>query len=77
MTQVEPVVTVPKELSKKFTEEFGIEVSYRAQELSVQALADSINLYGGYREYSNGKMWLGCPLVIHRRCLDSMFSIFN
>lgn len=75
--QVEPVVTVPKELSKRFAEEFGIEGSYRAQELSVQALADSINPYGGYRKYSNGKMWLGCPLVIHRRCLDPIFSISN
>lgn len=75
--QVEPVVTVPKELSKKFAEEFEIEASYRAQELSVQILADRINPYGGYREYSNGKMWLGCPLVIHRRCLDPMFSISN
>ncbi|MBU5439813.1 hypothetical protein KQI42_17490 [Tissierella sp. MSJ-40] len=75
--QVEPVVTVPRELSKKFAEEFEIEASYRGQELSVQILADSINPYGGYREYSNGKMWLGCPLVIHRRCLDPMFSISN
>ncbi|WP_081411082.1 DEAD/DEAH box helicase [Desulfotruncus alcoholivorax] len=75
--QVEPVVTVPKELSKRFAEEFEIEDSYRSQELSVQVLADSINPYGGYREYSNGKLWLGCPLVIHRRCLDPMFSISN
>jgi hypothetical protein len=75
--QVEPVVTVPKELSKKFAEEFEIEASYRVQELSVQILADNINLYGGYREYSYGKMWLGCPLIIHRRCLDPMFSISN
>lgn len=75
--QVEPVVTVPKELSKKFAEEFEIEASYRSQELSVQVLADSINPYGGYREYSNGKLWLGCPLVIHRRCLNPMFSISN
>lgn len=75
--QVEPVVTVPKELSKRFAEEFEIEDAYRPQELSVQVLADSINPYGGYREYSNGKLWLGCPLVIHRRCLDPMFSISN
>ncbi|MEA5009772.1 DEAD/DEAH box helicase [Clostridium tyrobutyricum] len=75
--QVEPVVTVPKELSKKFAEKFEIEDSYRAQELSVQILADNINPYGGYREYLNGKMWLGCPLVIHRRCLNPMFSISN
>ena len=75
--QVEPVVTVPKELSKRFAEEFGIEDEYKPQELSVQVLSDSINPYGGYREYLNGKIWLGCPLVVHRRCLDPMFSISN
>lgn len=69
MTFEEAVVTVPKELPKRFVEEFAIEDSYRPQELSVQVLADSINPYGGYREYSNGKLWLGCPLVIHRRCI--------
>lgn len=75
--QVEPVVTVPPELSKKFAEEFEIPDQYKVQELSVQILADSINPYGGYREYSREKMWLGCPLVIHRRCIDPMFSISN
>jgi len=75
--QVEPVVTVPKELSNRFADEFQIEDEYRSQELSTQVLADRINPYGGYREYSNGKLWLGCPLVIHRRCLDPMFSIAN
>lgn len=75
--QVEPVVTIPKELSKRFAEEFGIGDEYKSQELSVQVLADSINPYGGYREYSNGKIWLGCPLVLHRRCIDPMFSIAN
>jgi actin-related protein len=75
--QVEPVVTVPKELSKRFAKEYGIDDEYKPQELSVQILADSINPYGGYREYSNGNIWLGCPLVIHRRCLDPMFTISN
>ena len=75
--QVEPVITVPKELSKRFAEEFGIEDEYKTQELSVQVLADSINPWGGYRKYLNEKIWLGCPLVIHRRCLDPMFSIAN
>ncbi|MCI1958130.1 MAG: AAA domain-containing protein [Clostridia bacterium] len=75
--QVEPVVTVPKELSRKFAEEFGIASAYSSQELSVQRLADSINPYGGYSEYNDEKIWLGCPLVIHRRCIDPMFSISN
>lgn len=75
--QVQPIVTVPKELCKRFAEEFEIDDVYKPQNISVQVLADSINPYGGYREYSGSKNWLGCPLVIHRRCLDPMFSISN
>lgn len=75
--QVEPIISVPKELSKKFAKEFKLNASYRSQELSVQVLADSINMYGGYREYLNGEIWLGCPLIIHRRCVEPMFSISN
>ncbi|NMA68107.1 MAG: hypothetical protein GX958_01630, partial [Desulfitobacterium sp.] len=75
--QVEPIVTVPKELSKRFADEFEIDDLYRPQELSVQMFADNINLYGGYREHYNGKLWIGCPLVVHRRCLDPMFLISN
>lgn len=36
-----------------------------------------MNPYGGYRDYSGSQLWLGCPLVVHRRCLDPMFSISN
>ncbi|UFJ41080.1 AAA domain-containing protein [Brevibacillus humidisoli] len=75
--QVEPVMTIPKELSKRFAEEFAIEEPYKSHEISVQVLADNINPYGGYRKYNDTHMWLGCPLVVHRRCLDPMFSISN
>ncbi|MGL4805815.1 MAG: DEAD/DEAH box helicase, partial [Bacteroidales bacterium] len=42
--------------------------------------ADSINPYGTYIPNSYGaasSTWVGCPLVVHRRCIEPMFSISN
>lgn len=75
--QVEPVSTIPKELAKRFADEFNIPPYYRVPEISVQLLADRINEYGGYRNVNGNKVWLGCPLVVHRRCIDPMFSVSN
>lgn len=71
--QVEPVVTIPKEIAKAFAEKYKIPVEYRRGELSVQNLADSLNKYGGYRN----NIWVGCPLTVHRRCISPMFEISN
>ncbi|WP_303871358.1 AAA domain-containing protein [Acetobacterium wieringae] len=75
--QIEPVVTIPRELKTRFADEYNIDAEYRSSELSVQQLADNINQYGGSREFLNDTIWVGCPLVVHRRCLDPMFSISN
>lgn len=75
--QVEPIVTTPKKLSKIFADEYNIPSAYRDFSLSVQTLADSINKYGGYRTINDSPIWLGCPLTVHRRCLDPMFTISN
>lgn len=75
--QVEPIVTIPGELRKRFADENEIAPIYRLPELSVQMLADQINPYGGVQNINGEKMWLGCPLVVHRRCIDPMFKISN
>lgn len=75
--QVEPVLTVPKELIKRFANEYNIPANYRLPELSVQMLADAGNKYGGYRNVNGNDIWLGCPLVVHRRCISPMFEISN
>ncbi len=75
--QVEPILTVPKELVKMFADEYTIPQYYRIPEISVQMLADRANEYGGYRNINGEKIWLGCPLVVHRRCINPMFAISN
>ena len=75
--QVEPIVTIPEELSKRFADENEIPPIYRLSELSVQMLADHQNKYGGTQSINGEELWLGCPLVVHRRCIDPMFRISN
>lgn len=75
--QVEPIVTIPKELRGRFADEYSVPPAYRLPELSVQILADQLNRYGGIRKFNGGELWLGSPLVVHRRCLEPMFSISN
>ena len=75
--QVEPIVTIPNELKVRLANENSISPIYRLSEISVQTLADQLNHYGGLRTLKDKSFWLGCPLVIHRRCLNPMFQISN
>ena len=83
--QVEPVMTVPSTLIRaiankyelnKLEKEFNIAgkiFNYTSPSLSIQTLADYANLYYG----KIGETEVGCPLVVHRRCLSPMFDISN
>ena len=74
--QIEPVQTV----QDLFVEKIGGEGigKYRNKELSVQSLADAQNPFAGIIKNLDGsESWVGCPLVIHRRCKDPMFTVAN
>ena len=75
--QVEPVVTDDLELLKKsYNEE--VYRHYKDKTLSVQKCADILNPFGTY--LSNGtdySEWVGCPLLVHRRCISPMYDISN
>ena len=74
--QIEPVQTVQDLFVEKIGgEDFG---KYRSKELSVQSLADAQNPFAGIIKNLDGsESWVGCPLVIHRRCKDPMFTVAN
>ena len=74
--QIEPVQTV----QDLFVEKIGGEGlgKYRSKELSVQSLADAQNPFAGtIKNLDGSESWVGCPLVIHRRCKDPMFTVAN
>ena len=75
--QVEPIVKDDLKLLKDAFDDplYG---NYKDKSLSVQRCADLINPVGTY--FDNGTdypEWVGCPLVVHRRCISPMYDISN
>ena len=75
--QVEPVVTDDLNLLKAAYSE-PVYQNYKDKSLSVQRCGDIINPFGTF--FHNGTDypdWVGCPLLVHRRCLSPMYDISN
>ncbi|CAG2144858.1 AAA domain-containing protein [Cupriavidus plantarum] len=77
--QLEPVVGVPKELMTPLLLRCSAEPQWAPPLTSAQTLADRANRFGMYLGDvdSDERIWLGSPLLVHRRCLDPMFRIAN
>ncbi len=75
--QIEPVFTAPEMLIKRVQEIYNVEERYSPLSSSVQKLADRANEYGSYYTVDGEREWVGMPLVVHRRCIDPMFTIAN
>lgn len=77
--QVEPVVTDELDLLKStYTED--LYRGYIDKSISVQEFADTINGWGTYlnnEEEHEKREWIGCPLLVHRRCINPMYEISN
>lgn len=71
--QVEPIVTIPQTLIDILADSTGVVNKYKSIENSVQTFADKLNEFSG----TIGERKVGCPLVVHRRCIEPMFSISN
>ena len=75
--QVEPVVTDDLQLFKKAYSDPAL-IPYKDKTISVQSFADQLNAFGTYLlDDSGASQWVGCPLVVHRRCISPMFDISN
>ena len=75
--QVEPVVTDDQDLLKQtYTDDLF--KPYKDKTNSVQRFADIMNPYGTYLKNAQGdEEWVGCPLLVHRRCVSPMYEISN
>ncbi len=74
--QIEPVVTAETDMFKRIMTA-DILAAYKDKRISVQGFADFLNPYGTYLGQGTEREWVGCPLVVHRRCTDPMYSIAN
>lgn len=76
--QVEPVVTDDMDAIKQVLKT-EVNYLYQSKKNSAQEFADRINTVGTYfRDIENdSKTWVGCPLIVHRRCISPMVDIAN
>ena len=75
--QIEPVVTDELKFLRQAFEE-DIYSPYKQKNVSVQNCADFMNPFGTYMENgSDYPDWVGCPLLVHRRCISPMYDISN
>jgi tetratricopeptide (TPR) repeat protein/predicted ATPase len=75
--QIEPVFTQDAELVKDLQTHFGIDDCWSPTEASIQTLCDRSNSLGTEIEVNNEPLWIGCPLWVHRRCIEPMAKISN
>lgn len=78
--QVEPVVTDDLKLLKKAFDDENLKPYVFEKTVSVQSCADEGNAFGTYLdnpEHPDFPDWVGCPLLVHRRCISPMYEIAN
>jgi superfamily I DNA and/or RNA helicase len=76
--QVEPIITLDRNADARLAERRGVPDRLRATLASAQTLADGGNRYGAWITGRRGRpVWVGCPLTVHRRCVEPMFGIAN
>jgi len=76
--QIEPVVTLPSELVRAIADSFSVDAdTWTAPSASAQVLADRASAVTGKAGSGDAVRTVGMPLLVHRRCLDPMFSISN
>ncbi|MDR3083319.1 MAG: ATP-binding domain-containing protein [Streptomyces sp.] len=76
--QLEPVVTLPLTGQKRLCRHFGVDGQWAPGATSVQGLADRQTPFGTWLGgEEQGRVWVGSPLRVHRRCDRLMFDVSN
>lgn len=77
--QIPPVVTQELDGVRKQMQANLSQGHFLSEDASVQSFADARNPIGTWKNVADGegRLWVGCPLVVHRRCVSPMFDISN
>jgi hypothetical protein len=76
--QIEPVVTLPSQLTEAVCARFGVDATqFNAPQASAQTRADDATSYFAEYVSRDGSRTVGVPLLVHRRCAAPMFQISN
>ena len=75
--QLEPVVTLPVSLNNAILSYCEAKEEFNLLKSSLQLRADKVQNIGTYIKGSGESIWVGSPLIVHRRCANPMFKISN
>jgi AAA domain len=75
--QLEPVLTIPFRAQQAIRKDHGVAEEWLPAVTSVQKLADRLTPIGTTLHTGESPIWVGCPLRVHRRCDEPMFTIAN
>ncbi len=76
--QLEPVSGIAKVVEGALAQHYGVSACWWPGMVSAQILADhTMDLGTLLPDPDNGQVWVGCPLRVHRRCDDPMFTVSN
>ncbi|MGZ4542222.1 MAG: DEAD/DEAH box helicase [Mycobacteriaceae bacterium] len=75
--QLEPITTLPFRAEQAIRNSHGVDELWLSSRTSVQRLADRSSRLGTWLPGDEGKIWVGAPLTLHRRCDEPMFGIAN
>lgn len=75
--QLEPITTLPFRAEQAIRGDHDVDEQWLPSRTSVQRLADRLTRLGTWLPGDEGKIWVGAPLTVHRRCDQPMFGIAN
>jgi len=75
--QLEPVVTLPFTVQQAIRDAHDVDETWLPSRCSAQILADRVSRLGTFRGRGEDAIWVGAPLIVHRRCDEPIFTIVN
>ena len=75
--QVEPVITLDRSVDERLLRRWGASPEHLSTATSLQVVADANTPVGTWITADKGRVWVGSPLIVHRRCVEPIVSIAN
>lgn len=75
--QLKPIVTVSDAVLEHMRKAFRVDAHWLPNRQSAQSLADEATAWGRMAGPADGKVWVGLPLVVHRRSDRPMYELAN
>jgi len=75
--QLKPIITVSDAVLEHMRTRYRVQPHWLPSHQSAQTLADEATPWGRMAGPADNKVWVGLPLVVHRRCDRPMYALAN